>query len=187
MAKKNNAQAILILSGLILIGAFVVGAYQLRAWRHAHHYATRRFAPVHHLEHGGYCYQDGQNWWYYDTVFTDSGGTYSPTASAWVPSAKSPAENNLRLDAAKDVSDPEEVELGSQGQPEPAVMTAAEAAELESQISDMVNEGNPNSQEMAESDDGAEDSDSDGGNSDNCDAGGGDAGGDSGGGGGDGD
>ncbi len=164
---------IVFLAGAVIIGAIVLGVYHAHTRRHAHH-GAHHFAKVHHLQDGGYCYNDGRTWWYYDTVFTDSGGVYSPKANAWVESAKSPAQNNLRINAASDASDPEEVEISSQGQAEQTVMTEAEATELNGQISDMVNEGNPNSQDMPESAAGT--GDAEGGSS------GGDGGGDSGGG-----
>ncbi len=43
----------------------------------------------------------------------------------------------------------EEVEVVDQGQPEGAVISQAEAAEMENQINDMISEGNPNNQEMS--------------------------------------
>lgn len=180
MATKQNQQKIRLLIGMVILGAIALGVYHARARRQARH-GAHHFAKVQHLQDGGYCYQDGWNWWYYDTVFTDSGGVYSPKANAWVESAKSPAENNLRINAASDASDPEEVEISSQGQPEPAVVSAAEVTELNGQISDMVNEGNPNSQDMADTDAGGGAMDGGGSGGD----GGGDSGGGDGGGGGD--
>ena len=59
-------------------------------------------------------------------------------------------------------------------------MTEAETAELESQVSDMVSEGNPNSQDTAETDGGA--ADAGGGGDSGGDSGGGDGGGGDGGG-----
>lgn len=170
MAAKNSHQAIKILSALIIIGVLVFWIYQHQVRPSAHH-EQRRFAQVHHLQDGGYCYNYGQYWWYYNIVFGDSGGVYSPAANTWVQSARSPDDNNLQISAARDASNPEEVEITSQGQPESAAMTETETAELEGQVSDMVNEGNPNSQDMAETDGGSADS-----------GGGGDGGGDSGGG-----
>ncbi len=179
MTARNSHQAVKILSALIISGVLLFWVYRHQARPSAQH-EQRRFAQVHHLQDGGYCYNDGQNWWYYNIIFGDSGGVYSPAANTWVQSARSPADSNLQISAAKDVSNPEEVEITSQGQPEHAAMTEAETAELESQVSDMVNEGNPNSQDTAEADGGSADSGSggDGGG----DSGGGDGGGDGGGG-----
>ena len=169
MTARNNQPAVKILSALILLGV-VVWLVHSSHTRHRARPAPRRFAQVHHLQNGGYCYQDGQSWWYYDIAFGDSGGVYSPTANTWEQSAKSPAANNLQINAAKDASEPEEVEITAQGQPENAAVTEAEVAELDAQVSDMVNEGNPNSQDMADTDGGSAEP-----------AGGGDAGGNSGG------
>lgn len=90
------------------------------------------------------------------------------------------ADNNLQISVARDASNPEEVEITSQGQPEHEAMTEAETAELESQVSDMVSEGNPNNQDTAETDGGA--ADAGGGGDGGGDSGGGDGGGGDGGG-----
>ena len=179
MTARNNHHAAKILSALVIIGALVFCIYQHPARPSAQH-EQRRFARVHHLQDGGYCYNDGQNWWYYNIIFGDSGGVYSPAASTWVQSARSPADNNLQISAARDASNPEEVEITSQGQPEHEAMTEVETAELESQVSDMVSEGNPNSQDTAETDGGA--ADAGGGGDSGGDSGGGDGGGGDGGG-----
>ena len=181
MATQKNNPAVKLLFVAIFLGAIAFGVFHARSRHHARH-EPRRFAKVHHLQGGGYCYNDGSQWWYYDTVFNDAGSVGSPTAKTWVPSAKSPAENNLQINAAKDASDPEEVEITAQAQPEQAMVSEAEAAELESQVSDMVNEGNPNNQDMADTDAGTADSES-GGDGGGGDGGGGDGGGGDGGGG----
>jgi len=154
MESKHHHQRVQVLA-VVLVGIFVVAALYQQAHRHRSR-AARHFAKVHHLEGGGYCYNDGSHWWYYDTVLTDSGGVYSPRANSWAQSAKSPEENNLKINAAKDASDPEEVEIGAQDQPEQSAISEAEAQETENQVNDMVNEGNPNNQDMAESEGGSE-------------------------------
>ena len=162
---------------LLVPMAVIIGVVFLWRQHHAPRHArgkSRRFAQVHHLANGGYCYHDGQGWWYYDITFSDSGGTYSPKANTWTQSAKSPADCNLRVDSAKDTSNPEEVEVTPQGEPEQEIMTEAEATELGNQVNDMVSEGNPNSPDMSEADAGSTDSGSDGGGGD---SGGGDSGG----------
>ena len=65
------------------------------------------------------------------------------------------------------------------GRPEGGILSEEEVSEMESQVNDMISEGNPNDQDAAvEGDAGNSESDSGGGDSGGSDSGGGDGGGD---------
>jgi len=138
---------------------------------------SRKFVTIERLENGGSAYHEGTNWWYYHTRVDDSGNAaYSADANTWVSSARSPADFGLRADSKN--STVEEVEVTESGRPEGGILSEEEVSEMESQVNDMISEGNPNDQDAAvEGDAGNSESDSGGGDSGGSDSGGGDGGG----------